>query len=179
MATKGFGKLHAKWSPVCVANFQYEPVILLNEAKLEEKIFQKELLEKENEIKRANEINMEKDEAKKQELKKNQPKEELKFSKEEFIKSCPKKVFSLDPSNRIIIAHQDSCMFCNECTKHLAKYFPKNSESFLKIVNKPNVYHFSIETNGSLEAKDIVFLGLEVLKKKLEDIRQCLSSGTR
>jgi len=29
-ARKGLGKDHAKWQPVCVANFQYEPVITLN-----------------------------------------------------------------------------------------------------------------------------------------------------
>jgi len=25
------GKAHAKWSPVCVANFEYVPIIKLNE----------------------------------------------------------------------------------------------------------------------------------------------------
>ena len=28
---KGIGKAHSKWSPVCVANFEYVPVIKLND----------------------------------------------------------------------------------------------------------------------------------------------------
>ena len=33
IATKGIGKEHAKWSPVCVAAFKFEPKITLNEVK--------------------------------------------------------------------------------------------------------------------------------------------------
>ena len=41
-ARKGLGKYHTKWSPVCVANFQHEPVIklkdeVLNELSIEQK----------------------------------------------------------------------------------------------------------------------------------------------
>jgi len=35
IAMKGIGKEHAKWSPVCVATYAYDPVIKLNNAKLE------------------------------------------------------------------------------------------------------------------------------------------------
>lgn len=35
-AIKGIGKFHSKWSPVCVANFQHDPIIKLNDDKLNE-----------------------------------------------------------------------------------------------------------------------------------------------
>ena len=36
IATKGIGKMHAKWSPVAIATFAYEPVITLNDHMLDE-----------------------------------------------------------------------------------------------------------------------------------------------
>ena len=31
VALKGFGKMHSKWSPVSIATYQFEPIILLNQ----------------------------------------------------------------------------------------------------------------------------------------------------
>ena len=33
VATKGTGKEHAKWSPVCVASLKFEPIVKVNEVK--------------------------------------------------------------------------------------------------------------------------------------------------
>jgi len=35
-AFKGIGKIHAKWSPVCVASYTFEPKVTLNTARLDE-----------------------------------------------------------------------------------------------------------------------------------------------
>ena len=36
IAYKGIAKIHAKWSPVSAASFAYDPVIKLNEARLDD-----------------------------------------------------------------------------------------------------------------------------------------------
>lgn len=36
IATLGFGKIHSKWSPVCVATFARDPIVTLNTARLDE-----------------------------------------------------------------------------------------------------------------------------------------------
>jgi DNA-directed RNA polymerase II subunit RPB3 len=35
-ATKGIGKIHAKWSPVAIASYTFEPRVVLNDARLDE-----------------------------------------------------------------------------------------------------------------------------------------------
>ena len=125
-ARKGVGKEHAKWSPVAVATFQYEPDVRLNEREIE----------KMDEIK-----------------------------KQEFVASCPTKVYAYDEHNRTVtIEDANRCVYCEECVKKADEFGMPN---LVSIAPKPGRFIFSVEGNGALNVDQIVMTALDVLSKKL------------
>lgn len=89
--------------------------------------------------------------------------------KQQLVESCPTNVFSYDPNaNTVVISAPSECIFCRECT-YLLEDFRKRPEDPLavEVQHSPSKFTFTVETNGSLLAKEVVRLALQELNLKL------------
>mmetsp|Transcript_19266 Transcript_19266/g.32168 ORF Transcript_19266/g.32168 Transcript_19266/m.32168 type:complete len:343 (+) Transcript_19266:80-1108(+) len=89
---------------------------------------------------------------------------------QEFVNSCPTRVFSLDEQQgKISVENSAACMFCDECSK-LGDLWKKNSQddNVVSISTEPNRFIFSVETTGALKPDEVVFSSLRVLQGKLQ-----------
>ncbi|CAM9490155.1 unnamed protein product [Ascophyllum nodosum] len=137
VAKKGIGKEHAKWSPVSVATFKFEPVIEINEDK-------EVLLTPEQ--------------------------------RAEFVEICPAKVYNVDEkSSALYVEHRDLCMYCEDCV-YLAKTMKSTPEEdpLVKVRPSDSRFIFSVETNGSVTAEEVVITSLKVISEKLLNLRNDL-----
>ena len=90
--------------------------------------------------------------------------------KEDFVNSCPTKVFKLDEkTNMIEIAQPLKCTYCEECQLKIEDLGgqPKN---VIKIEPKKNKFLFKVESVGSLKPDQIVLEAFNMLKEKLMGI---------
>ncbi|CAN0335685.1 unnamed protein product [Pylaiella littoralis] len=137
VAKKGIAKEHAKWSPVAVATYKFEPIIEINEEK-------EALLTPEQ--------------------------------KAEFVEICPAKVYGRDEkTGTIFVEHRDMCMYCDDCV-YLAKTYKARPEDdpVVKIRPRDDRFIFSVETNGSITAEEVVVTALKVISDKLLNLRNDL-----
>ena len=91
------------------------------------------------------------------------------------MESCPTNVFDFEPSmsgGTVVIARPAECIFCRECT-YLMEDFRKLPEDPLgvEVQHSANKFTFTVETNGSLRAQDVVMLALRELKEKLDRLQ--------
>eukprot|EP01132_Coremiostelium_polycephalum_P008559 gene8559-10528_t len=137
IAKKGMGKEHAKWSPACVATYQFKPKITINHNRFDE----------------LNE-----------------------GQKEDFVNSCPTKVYSYTPNQRQQVTIEDPlrCMFCMECKK---KADALGKPDLVSIEQRTDKFIFTVETNGSLRPEEIVLSAIQIIKRKLTDIQTQLQEG--
>lgn len=85
---------------------------------------------------------------------------------------CPKEVFERDENTGSVkIRQADECIFCRECIYTLEE-FRKSPEDLLavEIIHNPDKFTFTVETTGSLSAKDVVKDAIDKLREKLEKI---------
>jgi len=136
IAKKGVGKEHAKWIPSCVATYQFQPHIVINQNRLDELTDQQ---------------------------------------KEEWVASCPAKVYSYVPHQRNQVTIEDPlrCMYCMECKKK-ADTFGK--PDLVVIEQKTDRFIFTVETTGALKPEDIVLYAIQIIKRKLTDIQTQLQT---
>lgn len=85
--------------------------------------------------------------------------------KEEFVKCCPRKVFSLNnQNNNIEVTNPKNCVYCHECVKKQnSKDF--NIEDLVKV--EDGDFIFDVETTGALRPEEIVDSAFEQLNEKL------------
>jgi NAD-dependent dihydropyrimidine dehydrogenase PreA subunit len=89
---------------------------------------------------------------------------------------CPTKVFEIDEmSGNVVIANASNCIFCKECIYTLED-FRKAPEDRLavEIKHSPDHFMFTVETNGSLLAKEVVRMSMRVLDQKLNKLKRAI-----
>jgi DNA-directed RNA polymerase alpha subunit len=149
VARKGIGKLHAKWQPVCAARFSRAPEVSL----VGETVAQLE------------------------------PEE-----KEALAASCPVGVYRYEPTTDMLaVEHADRCMFCRECVVRGAAIVAEREARTGQRMRQRTVVQIGerrdwatgvvdvemhVEGTGSLPVPEVVSTGLDVLKAKIEKIRE-------
>jgi len=95
----------------------------------------------------------------------------------DFVDACPKKLTKpYNPDDRpyesIETDEASACMVCLDCLER-AKDFP----GIAKVRDRPQYFKFTVESTGALAPDKIVFRAIEVLKRKLEEVRDKLASA--
>ena len=92
--------------------------------------------------------------------------------KEEVVKCCPTNVFGINRNtDELQIENNNRCMFCEECLKKAETYKPE-WERLVKLGMRQDKFIFNVETTGALRPEEIVKSALNVLKKKLDEVRE-------
>lgn len=89
--------------------------------------------------------------------------------KMDLVASCPTQVFRYDEdASTVTINDPSKCIFCRECT-YLMEDWRRNPEDSLavEVQHSSSRFFFTVESTGSLDAKDIVRDGLKELIEKL------------
>ena len=92
----------------------------------------------------------------------------------DFVESCPKKLPKPDTHDYECVESEEAsaCMVCLDCLENASAY-----PGLCKVTDKPQYFKFSVESNGSLPPEQIVQRGIQVLKRKLQDVRSHLESA--
>jgi len=93
----------------------------------------------------------------------NLPQEALEKTKEEFVESCPTKVFHYDQNKGVEIEESIRCMYCHECVKKAASL---NIPDLVSVKPRMDRFLFSLEATGAIPPAEIVLAAIRVLKKK-------------
>jgi hypothetical protein len=86
-----------------------------------------------------------------------------------LVDCCPTNVYGMDKSTgTVVVQNPAECIFCKECL-YQAEEFRRFPEEKLAVSVKHSDSRFTmtVETTGSLFARDVVKLGLDVLMGKL------------
>jgi len=90
--------------------------------------------------------------------------------KQEFVKSCPTKVYKYNENTHAVeIEDSLKCMYCMECKKK-AEYFQK--EDAVTISQNVMKFYFTVETTGALRPEEIVLSAINAIKEKLSNVQQ-------
>jgi len=65
-----------------------------------------------------------------------------------------------------------ACMVCLDCVGQTREY-----PGLARVGEKKGLFNFTVESTGALRPEEIVLRGVEVLKRKLEEIRACVRSA--
>ena len=161
IARKGVGKDHAKWNPVCVATYKFEPDIKINQSAME-------LL---SVSERAEWVESCPTKVYKVDDKTNQ----VLVNKVRRSPAClcprltadrlPTPSFTPFPLPPLSLSLQPTaCMYCNECVSK-AKTMGQND--LVSVAQRSDRFRFSIETTGALKPETVVFSALRELEGKL------------
>lgn len=97
--------------------------------------------------------------------------------KQDFVNSCPAKVFNLNEDN-IEIVKPNKCMFCDECVRKGESMITKSSiailnslENIVRINQIKDKFVFKVESSGALKPESILMKAFTLLCTKLEDIK--------
>ena len=100
--------------------------------------------------------------------------------KEDFVQSCPVKVFNLNEET-IEIVKPNKCMFCEECVRYGERIITKSSNSilnsldnFVRINQIKDKFVFKVESSGSLKPESILMKAFNILCTKLDDIKEAI-----
>jgi len=86
-----------------------------------------------------------------------------------LIDSCPAQVFDFDTvTGNIIVAQKEKCMFCDECmhTGESLKSRPEE-DNIVDVKQRQDRFIFSVETNGSMTADEVIICALDIVAAKL------------
>ena len=80
----------------------------------------------------------------------------------------------------VTIVDASLCIFCKECT-YLCEEYRKHPEDNLavEVKHSTNKFTFTVETNGSLSAKDVVKSALQELQEKIQTLQRATSALRR
>jgi len=91
--------------------------------------------------------------------------------KQDFVKSCPTKVYKYNElQHQVEIEDMSKCTHCMECKKKAISFGPRFSD-VVSIAQKQDRFHFTVETTGSLKPEEIVLNALGAIKDKLTNIQ--------
>jgi len=98
--------------------------------------------------------------------------------KQEFVKSCPTKVYKYNEAqHQVEIEDMMKCTYCNECKKKAISFGPKFGD-VVSIQQKQDRFHFTVETTGALKPEEIVLSALGAIKDKLTNIQTHLHESS-
>ncbi|HEX9907498.1 MAG TPA: DNA-directed RNA polymerase subunit D [Thermoplasmata archaeon] len=83
------------------------------------------------------------------------------------VKVCPKGVLAKE-DRKIVAKHPQKCNLCNACVDVC-------DASVIKVVPDPTKVLFRFETDGSLQAKQVLIRGLKMLEERFEQLREQVS----
>ena len=88
----------------------------------------------------------------------------------ECVEYCPREILAVR-GGKLRVSEELKCTMCNECARHCPKEPPA-----IKISWDDTTFIFNIETTGSLKIDRIVREAVQVLLKKVEDLRNIMST---
>lgn len=88
----------------------------------------------------------------------------------ECVEYCPKGILAVK-EGKLRASEELKCTMCNECVRHCPKKPPA-----IKISGDNTTFIFNIETTGALKIDRIVKEAVQVLLKKIEDLRNIAST---
>lgn len=92
--------------------------------------------------------------------------------KRDFVKSCPRKVFTFDDRMKTVeVERADACILCQECTKFAAD---AHVDRAVQVGENDCRLLFTVESTGALEPTLIVSKALEILSSKLTSLHECM-----
>ncbi len=95
----------------------------------------------------------------------------------QLVESCPTRVFDIDESSgTVVIANAADCIFCRECVYLLEDFraFPEQKLG-VEVKHSSDKFTFTVETNGSLTAKEVVKEALLQLKEKIARLQTAVA----
>jgi len=96
--------------------------------------------------------------------------------KEEFVESCPTKVFTLD-GGQIFATNPRDCMYCEDCVTLAIEKF--ESKNLVQIHESKDTFIVTVEGVGSIQPAEIVTRALDILVEKLDTVEKALPSRKR
>eukprot|EP01100_Stratorugosa_tubuloviscum_P013635 TRINITY_DN6958_c0_g1_i1.p1 TRINITY_DN6958_c0_g1~~TRINITY_DN6958_c0_g1_i1.p1 ORF type:complete len:294 (+),score=110.40 TRINITY_DN6958_c0_g1_i1:64-945(+) len=94
----------------------------------------------------------------------------------EFIKSCPRKVFTENTNRNTIEVTNESELLCIMCGECKIKAEEIGQPQLVYLSYEKNCFIFDVETTGVLKAKEVFLNAITCLKEKLETVRNGLFS---
>jgi DNA-directed RNA polymerase II subunit RPB3 len=96
--------------------------------------------------------------------------------KAEIVESCPDKILEIDASSGNIVAapNADEMATFTEDLKYTQAALKKRKEDpdFVTVTQSDNVFLFSVESTGAMDAEEILISSLRVLKDRLNYLAQ-------
>jgi DNA-directed RNA polymerase subunit D len=83
------------------------------------------------------------------------------------VKVCPKGVLAKE-DKKIVAKHPEKCNLCNSCVEVC-------DAGVIKVTAVPTKILFRFETDGSLQAKEVLLQGLKILEERFENLREQVS----
>mmetsp|Transcript_35034 Transcript_35034/g.84668 ORF Transcript_35034/g.84668 Transcript_35034/m.84668 type:complete len:311 (-) Transcript_35034:253-1185(-) len=98
---------------------------------------------------------------------------------EQFVASCPKKVYSHRRDGAIEIVDARRCVYCKECIKWGEERKDegidiKDIEDLVKIKHSKDTFIFTVESTGVLAPEEIVAKSMRVLMEKLQMVNNAM-----
>jgi DNA-directed RNA polymerase II subunit RPB3 len=102
--------------------------------------------------------------------------------KQEFVASCPTKVYQLQ-GDSVEVARPSKCTFCEECVRKAESIITGSRtgrillnpyDNFVRVNSLKDQFTFTVESTGALSAMNIVSVALKVLSEKLEDLKSII-----
>jgi DNA-directed RNA polymerase subunit D len=84
------------------------------------------------------------------------------------VKVCPKGVLAKE-DKKIVVKHPEKCNLCNSCIEIC-------DAGAIKVTADPTKILFRFETDGSLQAKEVLLRGLKTLEERFEQLREQVSA---
>lgn len=83
------------------------------------------------------------------------------------VKVCPKGVLAKE-DKKIVAKHPEKCNLCNSCVEVC-------DAGVIKVSSIPTKILFRFETDGALQAKEVLTRGLKILEERFENLREQVS----
>lgn len=92
--------------------------------------------------------------------------------KTDIVESCPTQVFAKNGAGALVVDQNDKCMFCEECLQ-VARSFRErpDEEPVVSVRPSKNKFYFTVETDGSLRAEQVVMTAFNVIIAKLNSVQ--------
>ncbi len=84
------------------------------------------------------------------------------------VKVCPKGVLAKE-DRKIVVKHPERCNLCNSCVEVC-------DAGVIRVAGDPTKILFKFETDGALQAKEVLVRGLKILEERFENLREQISS---
>lgn len=84
------------------------------------------------------------------------------------VAACPKGVLAKE-ERKIVAKHPEKCNLCNSCVEVC-------DAGVIKVIPDPSKILFRFETDGALQAKEVLIRGLKILEERFEGLREQVSA---